>query len=244
MIKKSILLLSALLLSVAFAGASAYLDTWDATTENWQIKDIGGGASYGSLDWVATLGSHSGVLRATGGAADTDPREDIIYVTHVDSGSGLGGDLSAGDLGATFDFYSDGALPQKLDVFILSGEGGNNFAWYLDVTPSLSTGWASINAAITHGAGWYNIDDGRTTEAQFNADLVDIDQIGVLLYYRDNEGAQIYGLDNFDVDTFVPDAIPEPETWAFLGIAFLSIGYSFRHRLDKALDGLKVLIRS
>jgi len=213
-----------------FAYASPNIETWDADTSGWLITDIEGGTAYGTLDWVSSLGGRSGVLRDTGGASTIAVREDLIYTT-----SGLAGnvDYSGGGLTITFDFYADLYLPQQLDIYILSNSGGNNYAWFMDVTP-VTLGWTSISAPIYFGAGWYN--ELRRTSSDFSSDLTDIDAIGVRLWYADSQGGQIYGLDNFDV-------VPEPETWAFLGIAFLSIGYSFREKIDKAMADLMVRVR-
>lgn len=226
-------LLNKILLFTLICGsvyASPNIETWDSTTSGWLIRDIEGGAAYGTLDWVSSLGGQSGVLRDTGGAATTVAREDLIYTT-----SGLAGnvDYSGGGLTINFDFYSDSYLPQQLDVYILSNSGVNNYAWFLDVTP-VSLGWTSISASISFGDGWYN-ELGRTS-SDFSADLADVDEIGVRLWYANDAGGQIYGLDNFDV-------VPEPETWAFLGIAFLSIGYSFREKIDKTMADLMVRVR-
>lgn len=221
-----------LILQAVFACSSGHaspnVETWDSDTAGWLIKDYSGGAAYGSLSWAATLplNEQPGVLQVTGGApADPTPR-DIIYTT----GGGLAGNINYATSLFTimFDFYA-AAVPVKLDAYLL----GSGYKWFFDLTPSLSAGWNSLSAPI--GGTWYNIDDGRSG-ADFVADIADVDEIGIMITYNLNQGGQVYGLDNFDV-------IPEPETWAFLGIAFLSIGYSFRDRLEKALAVIKARIR-
>ncbi len=230
-------LLLSFLCAVSIAGsaaASANIETWDTDTSGWLIRDFFGGTEYGSLDWVSTLGGYSGVLRDTGGASDNN-RIDYIYT----QGPGLAGnmDYTIGGLSVVFDFYNQSAVPAQLDIYLMSDLGGNEYEWHLDVTSQVTaSGWSQISGRLDFSDGWYNIDDGRTTAAQFSADLADVDEIGIMITYLDGVGGQIYALDNFDV-------IPEPETWAFLGIAFLSIGYSFRDRLDKSIAMAKAWIK-
>jgi hypothetical protein len=201
--------------------ASPNIETWDANTSGWQIRDFFGGTEYGSLDWVSSLGGNSGVLRDTGGPGDVN-RLDIIYTADPS----LAADWSLGGFSVVFDFYSQSDVPAELDIYIQSSSG---YAWFLDVTPQLTAGtWSEVSGSLSFGAGWFNIEDGRTTSSQFLADVADMNEIGIMITYADGVGGQVYALDNFDV-------IPEPETWAFLGIAFLSIGFSFRDRLDRAL---------
>ena len=200
--------------------ASINIETWDSNTSGWQIRDFFGGTEYGTLGWVSSLGGYTGVLRDTGGAVDVN-RLDIIYT----SDPSLAADWSLGGFSVVFDFYSQSDIPAYLDIYIQSSSG---YAWFLDVTSQLTAGtWSEVSGSLSFGAGWYNIEDGRTTSAQFLADVADMNEIGIMITYL-GSGGEVYALDNFDV-------IPEPTTWAFLGIAFLSVGFSFRDRLDKAL---------
>lgn len=230
MIRSVIAIAFYLLISQCYLLGGINLETWDGPgTSNWTIEGYDGSPLYGTLSWVPSLGGQSGVLQNEGGGQTTEIREDIIYTT---TGLAGGMDYSSGGLSVQFDFYAD-QLPQKLDIYILSG-AGVDYEWFLNVTPT-TTGWTSILMPLSFGQGWYT-ENGRTTASNFSADLAIVDRIGVRIWYANNDGGQIYGLDNFDV-------IPEPETWAFLGIAFLSVGYSFRERLDKAMAALMVRVR-
>lgn len=206
--------------------ASSLIETWDSDIGNWAIKDVEGGTAYGSLSWVPNLGGREGVLQITGGPATYIPREDIIYL------SGGLADSADYSLGQTieFDFYAS-VLPAQLDVYFLHDKGGEDYAWYYTITPSI--GWTHFSIPFGGpSAGWYNVNDGRMTANEFWDDIIDIDEIGIKIWYDQNLGGQIYGLDNFDV-------IPEPETWAMLGIAFASVAFSFRKRLSEQLALVK-----
>jgi hypothetical protein len=211
--------------------ATPLLETWDAGVGTWAISNVLGGAAYGSLSWAPTLAGRDGVLLITGGAATNQPVEDIVFTA-----SGLAGNANY-SLGQeiVFDFYAAQA-PVAVNVYFLHDVGGQEYAWFLDVTPSVNVGgWASISAPISFdtGSGWFNVDDGRITANEFYQDIIDIDQIGISIRYATGQGGQIYGLDNFDV-------IPEPGTYAVLGAALLSLALCFRSRLTVALADIKL----
>lgn len=229
----------ALGLSIVASYGSPNIRTFDASgdTSDWVIKDQSGGAAIGNLSWVDQGGSHGGVLQDSfTRPVSPDPAYfEIMYTTDNDL---LTAAVAGGSSSIMFDFYSAGTKPQEVYAFFETASGD---AWFRDVSSYIvDTGWGHANAYLGWGS-WFNMSDPVRGVGDFAGDLAAISQIGVMVYYRDVAGAQIYAIDNFDVDYNLN--IPEPETWAFLGIAFLSIGYSFRERLDKAMSDLMVRIR-
>jgi hypothetical protein len=211
--------------------ASPEIEEWTANEAGWQIKDFFGGTEYGTLGWQDPLTTHDGSLTVSAVANDVN-RLDILYTTDATLLPKIVVDTSQ----VLFDFYSLGAVPAQLDVYLL----GNGYQWFSTVTPT-ANGWRNGISAPISSSSWYNMQGQIASD--FATDMGTISEIGVMISWLDNDSSQFYGLDNFDVDTWDSSVVPEPETWAMLGIAFLSIGFSFRERLDKVVEGLKVRIK-
>jgi hypothetical protein len=215
--------------------ASPQIEEWPASEGDWSIRDfLSGGAAWGSVGW-----DPGGSLTATdGGLADN--RMDIIYTQAGGAAHDLMGNRALGGdaFQVTFDFNSDTDMPAHLDVYMMSNLSGAEYLWFSRVDSQLSAnGWSSVSVPIVSG-NWYNLGQ---SGADFATDMGKIDEIGIMITWINQDDSQLYGLDNFDVVAWEP--VPEPETWAMLGIAFLSIGFSFRERLDKVVEGLKVRIK-
>lgn len=213
-------------------------ETWSGGDEaGWVARDfpVGGDPGYaapfpgggGSLD-----GSGSS-LQITGGGPDTSPR-DFIYTSEAQ----FQGDYDTmGVRGIWFDFYVDpanGSVPSALQLYFV----GNGNVWFWDLTSSLTTGWNTYGANFNTGnldpygfGSWVQYAEFGNTGA-WATSITSVSSIGIELSYLSGIGGQVYAIDNFTLqdEDFL---VPEPETYAFIAMALLSMAFVFRKRLDE-----------
>lgn len=213
-------------------------NTWDSSTEGW-LSDTGPESSRGGAGSGHALANDAGTLGITVGDPGGSPLSDFIY------GTGSGGAtnvVSAGggiwttytNYSLHFDFYSQGAAPDKLSLYFMGGGA----TWYYDIG-GLGAGWSmdlAANLSYNWGSGWYRL-IGTDDETSFNSSLGSVSEVGLWINYRQN-GDQYYRLDNFNLndEPFVP--IPEPGTCALFGFSLISLGITFRRRLREKLSVL------
>ena len=207
---------------VTVGGILVIDDGEHSTFEDWRTRNANPppAGAYGTVTNGA-VGGRTG-LSITGGAASESPKEDMIYTdTHV-----------AGDKDYT-DFMGDGGgvawlsfrfyAPQRpggLSVYFYSSTSGTY--WYFDIDAAL--GWNRYDVGFGDGTGWWK--EGAGT---FASDLQDVDELGLALTYRFNDGSQVFGLDDVALHT------PEPGTYAVLAFVFVSLGITFRKKLAGSL---------
>ena len=202
-------------------------ETWSTPgdTLGWQVT----GSQYGSLS------ANSGYLQITGGSAvNGQPEEDFIGVT---SAANLSGDVTGNYNDAapgvvaqtlTFQFYDSNYAPEALSLYI---ESTNFDMWYYAVSPPATLGvWKTYTVSLS-GPGW--IPD--TLGAVFATDIGSVSQVGLVLDYNydssyNTPGGQTYGLNNFGLEG-AETAAPEPGTFAMMGVALLSLGFTFRRQI-------------
>jgi hypothetical protein len=142
-----------------------------------------------------------------------------------------------GQLYAQFQFYSDTYLPDSLSLFFYSDVSGTGRTWAQNVSVS-SLGWQNYSVLLNWSpTAW--VPDGGYGYTEFNQDIMNVDRIGVWVFRNDSMNAQLYGFDNFQLHYVVP----EPETYAMLAFALLSLGYTFRRRLSDSLDAMRSYLR-
>jgi hypothetical protein len=226
------------LLSVLSASAAVITeDTWTAagSLDGWSgtasPRPPGGTA-------FATLTNTAGFLSITGGTNSGGPPE-VDFIG--EAGGNLAGNLAYTNVGAIqFSFLANANgtndLPGGLRVYFISSS--TNITWYYDI-PSVSAGWNTYYANMNF-SGWYNT-QGYFTESYFDSSLLDVDEVGIVLQYQGGVDNEIYGLDNFQL---LDAPVPEPETYAVLGFALLSLGITFRRRLRDQLAFLRIAGRS
>jgi hypothetical protein len=132
----------------------------------------------------------------------------------------------------TFDFFTDSNdglddYPASLYFYFMSGTGS---LWVFDVASQLNgRGWNDGITVGLGGAGWNNI---IGSETLLSTTLGNVAEMGILLTYEGTLAAQNYGIDNFALH------YPEPGTYAVLAFALLSLGVTFRSKLQTGLKGL------
>lgn len=221
-------------------GAPIISNTWDSVgdLENWDIVDEFGGASYGGI--VQALGpGPAGYLSITGAAAGSVVAKfDRIYNTDV-----LGGaytNLAAGQR-LLFDFYAAAIVPDEVNLYFI-GDAGQE--WRSIITVGAS-GWSTgVGDSLIYDGSWYAM-SGVDDAATFFTAMGNVSEVGLLLEYQYNVGGQEYGIDYFHLDNEPwPDVVPEPSTYAMLGTVFISLGITFRRKLNDSIGALKKNLKS
>ncbi len=202
-----------------------------------------GGAPYGSH----TAGG--GYFNVDSGAANGGNIVDYVF----DGGGVFAGDYTAGGLaangikGISFNFYNPAATAiPEMQVYLVAASGN---VWYhplADVTGG--SGWANYGANLSYdslnaGTGeWFTT--GGDSLATWQSDLANISGIGFRMLY-DTTANQQYGFDNIIIqdDPYIL-LVPEPQTYAMLGFALLSLGITFRRKLEDSFDSLKSMIHA
>lgn len=227
-------------------GTAIVTEDFSGGIAGWNIDnaaDGSGGSPNGSLS------DGGGYLQVDSGAASIIPLTDFV----IDGGGTFAGDYTAGGLavdgvrGISFDFYNPAATEiNGLQIYLIAASGN---VWLHPLVNDIVTGgaWGNYGAnldedSLNAGTGeWFTTagDDLAT----WQADLATITGIGFRMYYVNNTANQIYGIDNIIIqdDPYIL-LVPEPQTYAMLGFAFLSLGVTFRRKLEDALASLKAMV--
>jgi hypothetical protein len=123
-----------------------------------------------------------------------------------------------------FELYAEDHQPSDLAVYFESDQSGSLRRWTLSFSGALPTvgTWTEYAAQMQYGAGWDT--PGSPGSAAFNADLADVDELGVLIARGGSTDQQDFGMDDFRLSV----TIPEPHTWALLGVALVSVARTVR----------------
>ncbi len=223
--------IAALVLAAVFSlgstgarGAILAEDTWTgAGLDDWTSLNVDrDGPGDGTL---SNPGGWLMISNTVGGGLT----EDYIFENNNLVGNYLNFGVSGTSVfSIVFNFFVSNQVPDQVSLYFMSPQSGTDWFWYYKFTPVL--GWNSLYANLdltAFNSGWRNEQVGRDTFTEFQNDLSDVDEIGILLLYHPN-ASQIYGLDNFQLSDL---AIPEPGTYAMLGCALLSLAVPFRRRL-------------
>lgn len=242
----------ALVLVVASGAMAAVIvgNTWETGVQVWGIAGDPGVANdgtgsptdgaYGSISQGSILGENALII--TGGgvsgveidyiSADDDATAEIGYATYAAT---LGNMTPVQSV--RFSFYDGEGLAsdEDLRVYFYSDRG---FTWFSDI--SSGSGWRDYGANFsTLSAGtWYSEDyDGIGDEPDWLLDSVAVQEIGIYLRYLDGVAGQDFGIGYFQLnDELIPTPVPEPETYAMLGFAMLSLCVTFRRKLEGSLQ--------
>jgi hypothetical protein len=138
-----------------------------------------------------------------------------------------------------FDFYASADGVQEGPDGLLLYLQADGVSWYFDINDivdlsELTAGWETGIAVDVTGIGdWYRMDGGTETDGAFLGSLNDVDEFGWVLTWQDGIEIdnQVYAFDNVTLNGF-----PEPGTYAMLGFALVSLGTTFRRRLNDFLS--------
>jgi len=218
-------------------GGVIFIDEFDSSEDAWSaaLGPMSGdpGTTWSDGDWGGRTVNHGTT------STDADPLE-REYVFTADSDA-TGDWLHTGQHGnrtvrqLQFDFYADSGVgndgPAKLELFFRD-TGGQH--WFHDLG-SIAGGWSdSLYVEVAYNY-WYSI-DGPDAESDWLASLGAVDQVGIYLTYQPGNPTQTYAIDNYMLRDDV--IVPEPSTFLFLGVAFVSMGMSFRKRLHETLASM------
>ncbi len=226
-------------------GAAIVTEDFAGGVGGWVIDDASDGGGAGSPN--GSLNGAGGYLEVNSGGASIIPVTDFVF----DGGGVFSGDYTAGGLtanginGISFNFYNPSATPiNGLQVYLVAG--GNT--WYHPLVADVTTGgWDTYGAnlsfdSLNAGTGeWFTLAGDNL--ATWQGDLASVTGMGFRMNYVDNTANQIYRLDNIIIqdDPYIL-LVPEPQTYAMLGFAFLSMGVTFRRKLEGALASLKAMM--
>ena len=232
-VTRGLAIVMGLALCAGMANAATMVDdTWNlAGLDGWSATDTLGTPGT-SLAGGVSLGDQTG-LEITGNPGGN------FADTEVATGD-WGATFGSGDVRSIrFDFYAGQAnSPSFLQLFFSTG----TYTWYyqIDVTGIAAGDWNSyaVNLmANTDPGGWYSF---TRTPTEFQTDLANATDVGILLSYTVNSTLQTYGLDNFELnDEYL---VPEPSTYAALGVALLSLALVFRRRISETMMTAKQAI--
>lgn len=223
-----------LVLAALFFGLSSASGVPTVGTETWDVpggnlngwtyavgSPPGGGAQ--TVD-VGALGGHANAVRVLfgdQGAGPSSPEDEKIF---ANSGNFAGNQdytvSSAG--GVTFSFYAqDYTTPlDTVALFFYSGTSGRTWRYSL-AGPATVGAWINYSAPMSWTANWTSPTFGQ---AEFTADLADVDQIGIWVNRSADTGAQTYALDDFGL------IAPEPSTYVILGFTLLTLAITLRRK--------------
>ena len=237
---------------------------WTVSAVPVVTEDFGGGDNGFVLSGnPTTTGGNYGSHSSGGGyfnvnvdsSGDVQPRTDYVFDNNTPGT--FAGDYTAGGLaangikGISFNFYNPGATAiPEMQVYLIANKGtANERIWYhpgADVAGS--SGWANYGANLSYdslnaGTGeWFTT--GGDDLATWQSDLAHISGIGFrMLYLTNYPNNQQYGFDDIIIqdDPYIL-LVPEPQTYAMLGFAFLSLGVTFRRKLEDGLASLKAML--
>lgn len=218
------LLLTSLLLAL-FAGIPSTRATvilgshdWNSGSEGWTAEN----------DWVdltrpADGGvDNTGYLRLSFQATGTTPPNEWYDIVRVNAKTLFAGSWDE-RMWVEFSFFSEDVTPNALRVVF---EGAREDLWSFSGLTPLGTGtWNRYATPFSYESGWSS--PGQN-EADFLDALQSIEWIGVYVQ-RTGEGAQNYGLDDFNL------MIPEPEEYAMAAGGLLICLLALRNRGKKGL---------
>lgn len=220
--------------SSAIAGILAS-ETWSAPPDlvDWEITHNTGPDPSATLENSAGFGNPAGALCLDVTTVSGPPSSGLLS---TDSGAFLGDYTASGGHALSFDFFFDEAAFQGSDGLALFIDNGGTGAYYYEIDLSGQTAgtWATYTVNFGSTLGWS--DEGSGADA-FSTVAASVSQIGFRVTYLDGVASQEYGVDNLARQFNVP----EPETYAALGFALISICITFRRKISDTLATVGIL---
>lgn len=216
--------------TVARAGIIATEEWTAAGTATWGISaEIGPPA--GSLNNPGAGGNPGGYLAATDNTGgDFGINTDLITQNSIGSPF-LGSYATYASEYVSFDFYFDSNTSafsggSGLQLYFISGI--TTWLYNIDVSGQAPDTWTGYNVSFGSSAGWFDVYGIGTP---FDTDKTAVTDIGFRLTYLTDTDNQSFGFDNFTRGY----AVPEPETYAAIGFALISLAIAFRRELRTAV---------
>ena len=205
-------------------GQDLWQDTPDGLDPNSSWSDAGG------------LGAQ--IHQSSTGDGGAGGAFEFVYTTDSDFTGDWAAMGSDGVKQIKFDFYREPGLGGTPNVEVYFEDAVSGAIWYYQLSGEIADGWGSYSVPVDFGAGWYSPGPplGGGTQGDFLSSIQTVQEVGFYLGYVAGEDDQTFGFDDFLFDDAVNT--PEPGTFLFLGVAFASMGMSFRKRLREMLAAL------
>lgn len=211
-------------------------ESWDAgVVNNWSM--LGDGGLGGTLPGPnGTLGYGPGNTATPGNVGGLEdvagpfvaPDADKIFTT-TGSVIGTGDWVADNSTFVQFDFYVTAPGFSSLNFYFVNG--GVTWTYMVTGVASQALGtWDTYQIQLSESAGWSNSGGGT-----WLTDLANIEQIGFQLAYNTGS-SETYGFDNLTRGF----TAPEPETYAAIGFALVSLAIAFRKRLADMLAMIRL----
>lgn len=190
------------------------LEGWSTTGTVATADNPGTGGVDGGSDGYFQI-----TFAAQGGFPDYE--EDTIYT----DGADYTGNYQNPMYLVTFSFLASNEIPLSSVLYFHSAVSTSR--WEYAFSNTVVGSWVEHEIRLDYDYGWA----GPGGSSMFWNDLANIDWIGINVARKLDTVAQIYGLDNWQLTT----VIPEPSAICILVASFLSLAVTFRKRLNREL---------
>jgi hypothetical protein len=134
---------------------------------------------------------------------------------------------------AQFDFEQQTVGTPASNLSLWWTNGGDTWTYSLGSPTAIGT-WNNYMAPLYYTGGWQE-NGTNSTAAAFLADINNVTGMGISVDRNGSTAAQNFGLDNFQLQL----VLPEPESVGLILMALLSLGFTFRGKLNGITETIR-----